>query len=361
MNKPINWIRQHQVTAFFIITFTIMLGLGFSWNAVLNQDQGLLLPLAFVSACGPGLAGIIVSAISNTQPREGSRKAFWIAFLVAWLLSASVCLANFKFMENLQLSAPVIIIFTVSTVPVAFILASTYSRNPSVKKHLASLIRFRGVWGWSLLALVLFPVLYLISFPVDSVLNKQPMTSYQFPEISLSLIGLMVLRFFYQFFFFNATGEESGWRGFALPRLQMHTNPLVAAMVIAFFWVPWHFFGWQAEGQQVTTLPFWGLMYVGHILLSVLIVWIYNRSRGSILVAGFAHAATNTVQAFIPIPNMLTLYLTLFGVVLVLVLIDRMWKKLPSNHPAVYQIARIERHKDQSPITKNGNVIYERQ
>jgi len=69
MNKLINWIRYHQVAAFFIVTFAIMLGLGFSWNAVLNQDQGLLLPLAFVSACGPGLAGIIVSAISNTQPR----------------------------------------------------------------------------------------------------------------------------------------------------------------------------------------------------------------------------------------------------------------------------------------------------
>ena len=77
-------------------------------------------------------------------------------------------------------------------------------------------------------------------------------------------------------------------------------------------------------------------MYIGHILLSVLIVWICNRAKGSILVAGFTHAATNTVQAFIPIQSMQSLYLALFVAALVLILIDRMWKKLPSDHPVVY-------------------------
>jgi len=84
MKNFIEWIKNHQVVAFFIIAFVISWGLAFSWDAVLNRDQGLLLPLAFVSACGPGLAGIIVSAVINTQPKQGSRKAFWIALLVAF-------------------------------------------------------------------------------------------------------------------------------------------------------------------------------------------------------------------------------------------------------------------------------------
>ena len=78
-------------------------------------------------------------------------------------------------------------------------------------------------------------------------------------------------------------------------------------------------------------------MYIGHMLLSVLIVWICNRAKGSILVAGFAHAATNTAQAFIPFRDIRSLYPTLFIAVLVLILADRMWKKLPTDHPAVYQ------------------------
>jgi hypothetical protein len=153
----------------------------------------------------------------------------------------------------------------------------------------------------------------------------------------LALIGLVIVKFLYQLFFFNATGEETGWRGFALPRLQTRTSPLIAALVIAFFWVPWHFFAWQAEGKPILTLQYWIEMYIGHILLSVLIVWIFNRANGSILVAGFTHAATNTVQAFIPIKDMQSLYLTLFIAVLVLILVDRMWEKLPPDHPAVYR------------------------
>jgi membrane protease YdiL (CAAX protease family) len=337
MKVLIDLIRRNQVIAFFTITFAITWGLGFSWVAVLQRDQGLLLPLAFISLCGPGLAGIIVSAVSNTQLKQGSRKAFWIAFLVAWVVSALVCLANFAFIEQISLLPAVIVIFTISTAPVAFIIASAYSRIPSVRSYLASLIQLRGVWGWVLLALVLFPAVLVISYPVNSILNRQPIPSYQFPDISLPLIGLVIVKFLYQLFFFNATGEETGWRGFALPRLQTRTNPLIAALIIAFFWVPWHFFGWQAEGQPVSNLQYWIVMYIGHILLSMLIVWIYNRAKGSILVAGLAHAATNTAQAFIPVQDVQSLYLTLFVAVLLLILFDRMWKKLPSDHPAVFQ------------------------
>lgn len=336
MNKLIDWIKSHQVTAFFIITFAISWGLGFTWDAVLNRNQGLLLPLAFVSVCGPGLAGIIISAVNNTQPRQGPRKAFGVALLVAWVVSALVCLTNYKFIEKLSLSPAVIIIFTMSMAPVAFIIASAYSRIPSVKNYLASLIRLRGVWGWALLALVLFPALVLISVPIDSLLNKQPLSSYQFPDVGLALIGLVIVKFLYQLFFFNATGEETGWRGFALPRLQTRISPLLAALLISVFWATWHFPFWQAEGQPVSTPEFLVAMYIGHLLLSVLIVWICNRAKGSILVAGFAHAATNTAQAFIPVQNILSLYLTLFVAVLVLILADRMWKKLLSDHPAVY-------------------------
>lgn len=337
MNKLTDLIRRHQVVAFFAIAFVISWGLAFSWDAVLNQDQGLLLPLAFVSTCGPGLAGIIVSAIINTQPKQGSRGAFWLALLVAWVISVIVCLANFTFMEGLSLSPAVIIIFSIAVLPVAFIVALVYSRIPSVRNHLASLLRLRGVWGWALLALVLFPTLLLFSIPVDGILNKQPLSAYPFPEISLSLFGLIIVKFFYQFLFFNATGEETGWRGFALPRLQAQTSPLLAALLIGVFWTTWHFYFWQAQGQPIFDLEFLFAMYIGHLLASVLIVWIFNHAGGSILVAGMAHAALNTAQAFLTYRDIRSLYPTLLVATLILVLVDRMWKKLPTDHPAVYQ------------------------
>lgn len=237
----------------------------------------------------------------------------------------------------MPLSPALIGVISVAVIPVAFILASAYSRIPSVRSYLASLLRLRGVWGWALLALVLFPVLLLISVPIDSLLNEQSISSYQFPDMSLALIGLVIVKFLYQFFFFNAAGEETGWRGFALPRLQAQISLLLAALIIGVFWTSWHFFFWQVQGQPVSDVEFLVAMSIGHMLLSVLIVWICNRAKGSILVAGFTHAATNTAQAFILFRDIRSLYPTMFIAVLVLILFDRMWKKLPSDHPGVYR------------------------
>ena len=77
-----------------------------------------------------------------------------------------------------------------------------------------------------------------------------------------------------------------------------------------------------------------------HIPAGVIICWLYNRSRGNILVAGIAHASANTAFALLRNFDMTGLTLTFYAFVVVIVLADRMWKKLPSDHPAV--VARRE-------------------
>jgi membrane protease YdiL (CAAX protease family) len=179
--------------------------------------------------------------------------------------------------------------------------------------------------------------LILLSIFINSFRGGQPITSLSFPASGLALSGLVAVKFFYQFFFFNATGEETGWRGFALPRLQAGTSPVIASLVLAFFWAPWHFFLWQAEGKPVFSWQYWAEQYVGLIPATFIIVWLYNRSRGSILVAGIAHAAANTAFAFLPGVDWFVLAAVNYVVVFVLVMVDCMWKKLPSDHPAVYR------------------------
>jgi len=341
MQKLANWIKLHQVATFFIITFAITWGLGFSYSAVINKGQLLLAPLVMVATCGPALAGIIISAVANSQPKQGTRKTFWIAFLWAWAVSAIVFIAHNTFINHAPPSLLLIGFSIIVVVPVAFVISAAYSRNPAVKSYVSSLIRLRGVWGWALLALVLMPGLILLSIPISNAIGRQPVSTSQIQGTGLTLVGLIAIKFFYQLFFFNATGEEVGWRGFALPRLQTFTSPMIAALIISIFWAPWHFFLWQAEGAPVLTLQFWIGSYTSNILLSVLIVWICNRAKGSILVAGIAHAAANTAVAFIPVPNMQGINLIMLVAALVMILLDRMWKKLPPDHPAVYQEQRL--------------------
>jgi membrane protease YdiL (CAAX protease family) len=334
MHKFSGWIKHHQVAAFFVLTYAITWGLGFSYGAVLRRGQFLLAPLVFLATCGPALAGIILTTVANAEPRQGTRRAFWIAFLVAWVASALVFLTHMTFFNRVPLSLRMVGFGIVSVLPVAFVIGMAYSRVPAVRSYLASLIRLRGVWGWSALALVTTPALVLVSIPVASGLGRQPTTAQQLPSMGPALIGLVAVKFLYQFFFFNATGEEVGWCGFALPRLQARASPLIAALVLGFFWASWHLFLWRAEGQPVVSWQFWLQQWEGHALFSLLIVWIYNRSRGSILVAGITHAAANTAMAFVRLD--LQVLCGVWAIVaLVLVVADRMWAKLPPEHPAV--------------------------
>jgi membrane protease YdiL (CAAX protease family) len=151
---------------------------------------------------------------------------------------------------------------------------------------------------------------------------------------------LVIIKFFYQFFFFNATGEEVGWRGFALPRMQSLTSPLVACLVLNLFWPLWHLFLWMAEGQPVFSPEYWVRIYLELLPATVTIGWLYNRSKGSILVAGIAHATANTAFAFFPNLDWTVFNWTAAVAALVMILVDQMWKKLAPNHPTVYQVSR---------------------
>ena len=76
MNKLTDWIKKHRVIAFFVITFAITWGLGFSYDAVMNKGHFLLAPVAFVATCGPALAGIIISAVVIRSPdRERAERS----------------------------------------------------------------------------------------------------------------------------------------------------------------------------------------------------------------------------------------------------------------------------------------------
>jgi membrane protease YdiL (CAAX protease family) len=295
-----------------------------------------------IAICGPALTGIFISWLTNKQPRRGRRRTFWITFAVAELLALLVFIANNTFINQTPPTTALVIFSFVMVLPVTFIIASANSRVPAVKSYLHSLIRLRGVWGWSLLALITTPVIILITMIIKSLISGMPLVMPRFPSSGWALLGLIVVKLLYQLFFFNATSEEAGWRGFAQPRLQARLSPLISALILALLWAPWHYFVWQAEGSPVHSANYWLEQYYGLIPATFWMVWYYNRSKGSILVAGIMHASANT--AFFFINNMDWDIFNIMQVVamVILILIDRMWKKLPSDHPAVYQRIKAE-------------------
>jgi membrane protease YdiL (CAAX protease family) len=97
-------------------------------------------------------------------------------------------------------------------------------------------------------------------------------------------------------------GEEVGWRGFALPRLQRRHSALTATLLLTILWACWHlpaFFyrpGYSAMGAG--EMAGWFLsLFTGAILLT----WLYNSSRGSILIVALFHGSIDLAFTSKPI------------------------------------------------------------
>jgi membrane protease YdiL (CAAX protease family) len=91
-------------------------------------------------------------------------------------------------------------------------------------------------------------------------------------------------------------GEEPGWRGYALPRLEAALGPVRGTLVLAVLWAGWHLPLFWYPGW--TSAPFWIylLMLIG---LAVIFSFAVNLSRFCVITAIVMHAAFNTASRFL--------------------------------------------------------------
>ena len=89
----------------------------------------------------------------------------------------------------------------------------------------------------------------------------------------------------------GATGEQLGWRGFALPWLQTKMNALFSSILLGFIWSLWHLPLWFA-GIGYETIPFGAYTLIG-ISFSIVVTWACNNTEGSMVIASLFHLFLN--------------------------------------------------------------------
>jgi len=118
------------------------------------------------------------------------------------------------------------------------------------------------------------------------------------PGTSLWLKALLLILMFT--LGFDGLGEELGWRGFALPRLLARFPALNASIVMAAIWALWHLPYALSNGGTVARAPFYA--YIPQMFAtSILFTWLFNNTRGSILLAILFHAAGNVTANILPV------------------------------------------------------------
>jgi membrane protease YdiL (CAAX protease family) len=94
-------------------------------------------------------------------------------------------------------------------------------------------------------------------------------------------------------FLFIALGEEPGWRGFLLPRLEQRFGPLYASLVLGAIWALWHLPLLGNEFAPAHIAPFLLAVFSGSVVLTRL----YDGSGGSVLLPMLMHATINTIAS----------------------------------------------------------------
>lgn len=340
MNKLTGWIKQHQVATFFVITFATAFGIMVPGIIVFSGDQFLNQIIQFhmarLGVFGPVLAGMIITKLVIPGHRKGSRRARWIVFFPTWILAWSVSVLYIQHTTPSD-NLPIIILVTgpVALLP-AFVISGAFSRIEGIRSYLSTLVRPRGNLVWYLVALFTFPAIHILGNAITRILGGG--SSEANSGVGADLVILTIITFLHVLLYTGGINEESGWRGFALPRLQVRYSPLVASLVIWFFHAIWELPGdvffsgsssWPAMSRLVW-MPCW----------TVLFAWVYNRTEGSILAPALFHASMNAMNPLMDVlPTTDAGTVLLISAALFAIMYDRMWERLPAYDPAVYPAA----------------------
>lgn len=106
---------------------------------------------------------------------------------------------------------------------------------------------------------------------------------------------MILICFFAAMIFGGPVGEELGWRGFVLPKLQKKVNPLISSIILGTIWASWHIpmFYFHVTGYDISFISY----LLETIWLTTLFTWLYNNTKGSLLIIILYHSFDNFIMA----------------------------------------------------------------
>jgi uncharacterized protein len=168
----------------------------------------------------------------------------------------------------------------------AFVMTGVTEGRAGVHRFLRRFVLWRVGLRWYLFVFVGIPVIAVLSVVViPGVLGSFQGLGALSP---LSVLGIYV----YVLFLGGALGEEPGWRGFALPRLQSMHGPLLGSLILGPLWALWHLPLFWTPWNELTAFNV-VVFVLATTSLAIMYTWVFNNTKGSVLMAILIHATFN--------------------------------------------------------------------
>jgi CAAX protease family protein len=175
----------------------------------------------------------------------------------------------------------------------AFIMTAATEGRAGVRRLLGRYVLWRVGVQWYLFALLGIPLIMLLGTVVASG-DLPNLGALGGPSYVLSYLAFFVL----VFIFGGPLLEEGGWRGFALPRLERLHGPLVGTLILGLLWALWHLPeflvpSWAASSGGRGVLDIARFVVIT-IAFAIVLTWVFNNTRASLLLAMLVHASIDT-------------------------------------------------------------------
>ncbi len=323
------WIERRALLAFFGLTYLISWSIWSLEPSLRHGDPVFARSIDTLAPYGPTISALILSALLKPGHLPVHRSWSRIAATLFTLLAAIGILVG-PWTEALQSQQPLLTaipLLLISLLP-AYLVWSAWSSQRGIRELMASLRAWRIPPVWYGVALLLFPLASLAGLLLLPLLGQSiPALPRQetWPALGLMLLNVFVATAFYG----GPFGEEAGWRGFALPRLQARYSPLVASVILGLLWGFWHFplhFRGMYDASFGAGIGGLVLRMAGNVTLAIVFTWLYNRSHGNLLLMVLLHTVINNTFGFW-LPVHVGLYVIIGVLVVVLVYVDQMGKQ----------------------------------
>jgi len=201
---------------------------------------------------------------------------FILSFIITWSLAILAIVLELSITEN------PLLFFIGSCGPIfaAVIITGITIGRSGIRELLSGWLNWRFDFKWYLVALSPL-VLGFITVGIYHLLGGQSLEAESNPTVSFILLTLLFA------FLVGPLGEETGWRGFALPRLQTCFSAFTSTLILGIIWTTWHIPLWFVPDSPQTEVPF-GAFIVMCVSFSFILTWAYNNSKGSILIAVYS-------------------------------------------------------------------------
>ena len=175
-------------------------------------------------------------------------------------------------------------------------------------------INFKQIGAaWYAVILLIFPLVYGLAILLDMLLGGTPPGVEAIAQIAAQPASLIIMLL--MTLIMGPLAEEFGWRGFALDQLQFRWTALLSSLILGVFWWAWHLPLFFMEGMLqnewgMGSVAFWAYIVI-LFSLSVIITWIFNNTRRSILAAILLHFMFNsTLNVLSPLSDRASLFAT---------------------------------------------------